>query len=53
MAIAIKRTPVLKGKAAERFNALLAASKTHETKASIRNAIADAKAILANYKTAK
>jgi hypothetical protein len=53
MAIAINRTPVLKGKAAQRFNTLLAKGKTNETKTSINKAIADAKAILANYKAAK
>lgn len=53
MAIAIKRTPVLKGKAALHFNTMLAKGKTKETKASISRSILDTKAILANYKAGK
>jgi hypothetical protein len=53
MAIAIKRTPVLKGKSAIHFNTVLAKGKTKETKASISRSIADTKVILANYKAQK
>ena len=50
MAIAIKRTPVLRDKAAAHFSTMLEKVKTKETKASISHSIADTKAILAHYK---
>lgn len=53
MAITIKRTPVLNGKAASNFNELVAKGKTKETKASISRIVSDAKAVLKNYKSKK
>lgn len=53
MAIEIKRSPVLSGKAAEDFIKNQGNHQTKESKESIATILANTKQILANYKSGK
>jgi|GEM_PF-2670823 hypothetical protein len=53
MAIAIKRTPVLSGKASKDFITSLSTKQTSRSKESIEQVIANTKKILTNYRSGK